>query len=630
MNDYRAEDDNVTSASSPAPAEDAAPHLNLMVCRALRGLRRLALATLVVCTVLIAWSPTAAHARVVSWTGGGADDRWTTNANWAGIDAPDPGDDLIFPDSAIKRGTANDFPAGTTFGSITFSGDNYRIGGNSFVLQRGITASKSSNFAIRIVPQIALAQNQTFTINSGASLQLAGGVVMDIPGTNQTAALFLQDNGRVEMGSVSGSFVPGGLVKSGSGTTVLLQDSPGLKVPVAVTRGALVLTTPGGLGSTTEGTEVSAGATLFVEMANPGAPTTIAEPLILRGGGLTDVLGALFFAAGTVTYTGPISLGSESTAIGVGEDRTLTLTGALTNATNTSVVAGLVKVSDGALVVNANATYAGKTVVHAGTLVVNGSQPASTIELESGGRLAGIGTVGPISGAKGVLVPGAGSQSTIGTLTMSSLDLTSQASYIYEVQATGQDRLVVNGTVNLGGAPLGPVISVAPTVGTILTVVQKNSVGPIVGTFKNLPEGATLVANNQTFRISYVGGNGNDVTLTRSGAANECANRPKVSVQTAKDGPGRLKVTVTVGTQPAFPTNRLSALHFLPGANALVDVNGQTGLTGDVRIPLQNQPVSTTFVVRRATAGQVTQLPLIVEDGCGEWKTFVGGGPAAF
>jgi hypothetical protein len=88
-------------------------------------------------------------------------------------------------------------------------------------------------------------------------------------------------------------------------------------------------------------------------------------------------------------------------------------------------------------------------------------------------------------------------------------------------------------------------------------------------------------------------------------------------------------VTVTAGMQ-GFPDNRLAALHFRPGSNALVDVNGQVGLTGDVRIVLQNQPASATFVLRRATVGQPTQLPFIVEDGCGGWNTFVGGGPAAF
>ena len=34
---------------------------------------------------------------VASWDGGGADNHWTTAANWVGDVAPQPGDDLVFP-----------------------------------------------------------------------------------------------------------------------------------------------------------------------------------------------------------------------------------------------------------------------------------------------------------------------------------------------------------------------------------------------------------------------------------------------------------------------------------------------------------------------------------------------------
>jgi hypothetical protein len=34
-------------------------------------------------------------------------------------------------------------------------------------------------------------------------------------------------------------------------------------------------------------------------------------------------------------------------------------------------------------------------------------------------------------------------------------------------------------------------------------------------------------------------------------------------------------------------------------------------------------------MIRRVTPGQATTIPLVIVDGCGEWKTFVGGGTAA-
>jgi hypothetical protein len=37
-----------------------------------------------------------------------------------------------------------------------------------------------------------------------------------------------------------------------------------------------------------------------------------------------------------------------------------------------------------------------------------------------------------------------------------------------------------------------------------------------------------------------------------------------------------------------------------------------------------------TFFVRRIAPGQGTTVELVVTDQCGEWRTFVGGGPNAF
>jgi hypothetical protein len=37
----------------------------------------------------------------------------------------------------------------------------------------------------------------------------------------------------------------------------------------------------------------------------------------------------------------------------------------------------------------------------------------------------------------------------------------------------------------------------------------------VVGTFAGLPQSATLLLSNMTFQISYNGGTGNDVVLTR-------------------------------------------------------------------------------------------------------------------
>ena len=37
---------------------------------------------------------------------------------------------------------------------------------------------------------------------------------------------------------------------------------------------------------------------------------------------------------------------------------------------------------------------------------------------------------------------------------------------------------------------------------------------PIAGTFSNLPDDGTFTSNDNTYQVSYEGGDGNDLTLT--------------------------------------------------------------------------------------------------------------------
>lgn len=53
-----------------------------------------------------------------------------------------------------------------------------------------------------------------------------------------------------------------------------------------------------------------------------------------------------------------------------------------------------------------------------------------------------------------------------------------------------------------------------PAQGDVFTIIDQAGTQAIDGTFQNLPEGATFEQNGIVFKISYVGGDGNDVTLT--------------------------------------------------------------------------------------------------------------------
>jgi formylglycine-generating enzyme required for sulfatase activity/sugar lactone lactonase YvrE len=79
------------------------------------------------------------------------------------------------------------------------------------------------------------------------------------------------------------------------------------------------------------------------------------------------------------------------------------------------------------------------------------------------------------------------------------------------------------GTVTLGAAA-------AP--GQVFTLVNNTGASPIIGTFTGLAEGATFSAtfggDTFIFRISYVGGDGNDITLTRVGGEGQIGNSSHV------------------------------------------------------------------------------------------------------
>jgi hypothetical protein len=80
---------------------------------------------------------------------------------------------------------------------------------------------------------------------------------------------------------------------------------------------------------------------------------------------------------------------------------------------------------------------------------------------------------------------------------------------------TGYGQLTVDatGTVALGSAALMVSASVPVPLGTVLTIIDNRGSAAVSGTFAGLPEGATVVRGDVVFEVSYVGGDGNDVTL---------------------------------------------------------------------------------------------------------------------
>lgn len=137
----------------------------------------------------------------------------------------------------------------------------------------------------------------------------------------------------------------------------------------------------------------------------------------------------------------------------------------------------------------------------------------------------------------------------------------------------------------------------------------------------NLADRPLLDANGQLVTSAIV--------PPRSGAifraaAAVCSPRPSVTITTARGAPGTLNVTVKSGLGP------IQSLRFGDARSALVDIpNGPTGSSGGFTHTPSGNVSQLTFTVRRNGPGGAT-VPFVVADVCGEWPTFVGGGPNAF
>jgi len=228
------------------------------------------------------------------------------------------------------------------------------------------------------------------------------------------------------------------------------------------------------------------------------------------------------FALGDGTTNRSIVLGAAGGgSIDVGAGHTLTVGGVISGGIHASVVGGtsLTKTGDGTLTLTGASTYTGGTTVANGTLLVNGSLAAGSAVSVVGGTLGGSGSIaGPLTVSGGTLAPGA----SPGKLTVANaVTLAAGSTFAVElnglVAGTEYDQLAVTGGSNgvtLDNAQLAVGLGYSPSVGDSFRIIDKQSTGAVTGTFLGLPEGGSVAVGGNVLSISYLGGTGNDVTLT--------------------------------------------------------------------------------------------------------------------
>ncbi len=233
---------------------------------------------------------------------------------------------------------------------------------------------------------------------------------------------------------------------------------------------------------------------------------------------------------GGSTINGRIGLDAGTHRIRVGQGNAGVLGGVECNIaaalSESGAPADVEKDGDGTLRLGGTNTHRGMTLVTGGTLLVDGVQPQSTARVFDGGRLKGIGTVGHIEmlGATATVAPGAVASALIsgaGVLTCSNFNFGAVQDGVLFVELNGPspgpgyDQINARGTVRLHGLALAGSLGFASPLNQRFTIINNDGADSIQGTFDGLAQDANVFLGGERFTISYTGGTGNDVVLTR-------------------------------------------------------------------------------------------------------------------
>lgn len=290
-------------------------------------------------------------------------------------------------------------------------------------------------------------------------------------------------------------------------------------------------------------------ATQFTANNNFGLFTTFSSITIEGGtytlsGNLMRLANGMTIAAGTQTINIGITLTAAQTIAVTDATSTVTILSLsvgsfpLTLDGSGTVGIGLISGSGsitkngaGAAAVISSLGYSGPITINNGILVVDANIPSSSVTVNStatGGTfglsgLGGTGTVGAVNVTQGGISAGTLTSPT-GILNISGgLTFTANGAYLCKIGGTtpganGYDQLNVTGSVNLANARLGPLPwnAFRPAIGDSFTILKNDGTDAIVGTFLNAPQGSVFAGPlNTAFRITYTGGDGNDVVVTR-------------------------------------------------------------------------------------------------------------------
>lgn len=343
----------------------------------------------------------------------------------------------------LTRGTTGGTVNFSTTANITASGvaaDGVRVtngGVSTLTVAAGATVTSGSSAAAAAL-RTGGAGGTTLLTNAGTLTSTGGTGVLGTAGP----VLTIENSGRIAGGAAA---------VNSAGRTVLNNRSGGA-VAGAVTLGAGDDAVTGFAGSTMSGalaTGAGADTVTFASGVFSGAIALGdgADALVLNGRnpGIAGVDGGagddLVRFAGTESYTVDLA--------------TTPFTG----------IERFAKVDAATLTLTGTAPTTGTFTVSGGSLVANSTTTALGFAVESGGVLAGTGSIGATTASAGTITPGS---TSAGTLTVNSLGLTAASTLLFNLGTAGavggatNDLLVVTGALVLDGSLD---ITTAPTFG---------------------------------------------------------------------------------------------------------------------------------------------------------------------
>ncbi len=527
---------------------------------------------------------------------------------------------LSLTDAELDRITAGTLVVGrndaTAAGTITVSANLTLTTNLTLVTGAGVAGSSSITTGAATPTTLTVRQGGTSTFDGvlggpGANennfnFTFDGPGTLTLTGTNTYTGATTINGGTLAVPTLASGGTASGIGASTNAATNLVFDGGTLRYTGAgsvLTDRAFTLNAGGGT------IEVLNGATTLVV----GGGGTGAGGLIKGGAGILTLTGTSNYAGGTTVSTGTFRIGNGVANGSVTEN--ILNNAALqfnnpTNSTFTGDISGtgsLLKLGTSTLTLTGTHTYTGTTTINSGTLLVNGStDAASAVSVNNTGTLGGSGTVaGPVSVASGgTISPG----NSPGILNTGEVSHVAGSNFAVEVNGdtpgTQYDQLVVTGTVTLGGANLVTSGTIAIPNANTIVLIDNDDIDAVSGTFAGLAEGDLVTINGIDFRISYVGGTGNDVVLTNTVASN---------VAFSTQPPNSVVAGATFGTAVTV-TNSFGDP--VPGQSVTLTLTGSGTLTGVLTATTDSSGVATFSGLSldligtktlTATAGAVTE-----------------------